>query len=315
MLLQTNPDGKQTHYIYGLGLIGQEDENGYRSYHYDLRGSTVALSNQSGIITDTFQYGTYGELVNHTGTTSTPFLYNGRDGVMTDLNGLYYMRARYYNPEIKRFVNQDVLTGDIFDSQSLNRYGYVKGEPISHTDPFGLKRKCQNYAQLWDEADWWGRIKLVPGMTWYVWEQRYLNARTQYAIQAAQTGLISYEDAQLVFDMSMGYAVFVGASGIRVFKTTSGAGNIGKLETDALKRIGTPAENSGIRAVKGNANDAWKFFRNQVDTSTIKEVKPGVFVGEDANGLTFTYRAVSKSGPPTIDISGVSGLRKIKFID
>ncbi len=137
VLVQTEPDGKQTHYVYGLGLIGQEDENGYRSYHYDLRGSTVALSNQSGIITDTFQYGTYGELLDHTGTTATPFLYNGRDGVMTDLNGLYYMRARYYNPDIRRFVNQDILLGDISKPQSLNRYVYVNGQPVNSIDPFG----------------------------------------------------------------------------------------------------------------------------------------------------------------------------------
>ena len=38
-----------------------------------------------------------------------PFLYNGQFGVTTDGNGLYYMRARYYNVDIKRFINQDVL--------------------------------------------------------------------------------------------------------------------------------------------------------------------------------------------------------------
>ena len=48
------------------------------------------------------------------------------------------MRQRYYNPEIKRFVNQDILTGSIGNSQSLNRYSYVQGNPVSYTDPFGL---------------------------------------------------------------------------------------------------------------------------------------------------------------------------------
>lgn len=57
---------------------------------------------------------------------------------MTDDNGLYYMRARYYNPDIKRFINQDILTGSIGNSASLNRYSYVEGNPVSYTDPFGL---------------------------------------------------------------------------------------------------------------------------------------------------------------------------------
>lgn len=48
------------------------------------------------------------------------------------------MRQRYYNPEIKRFVNQDILTGSIGNSQSLNRYSYVQSNPVSYTDPFGL---------------------------------------------------------------------------------------------------------------------------------------------------------------------------------
>ncbi|MBT2288844.1 hypothetical protein J7E73_06760 [Paenibacillus albidus] len=59
---------------------------------------------------------------------------------MTDENGLYYMRARYYNPDIKRFVNRDVVTGTISSAQTLNRYAYVNGNPISYVDPFGLSR-------------------------------------------------------------------------------------------------------------------------------------------------------------------------------
>ena len=58
--------------------------------------------------------------------------------VMTEANGLLYMRQRYYNPEIKRFINQDILRGDLSNSQSLNRYSYVQGNPVSFTDPFGL---------------------------------------------------------------------------------------------------------------------------------------------------------------------------------
>ena len=48
------------------------------------------------------------------------------------------MRARYYNVNIKRFINQDVVHGSINVSQSLNRYSYVQGNPIKLTDPFGL---------------------------------------------------------------------------------------------------------------------------------------------------------------------------------
>ena len=86
------------------------------------------------------------------------------------------------------------------------------------------------------------------------------------------------------------------------------------LNNTELRNIGNPGNNSGIRHVQGNASDARTFFNNQVNPSTIREVKPGVFVGQNGNGVTFTYRGASKSGPPTIDVNGVDGLRKIKFL-
>ncbi len=97
-------DGTQTYYVYGLGLIGEETNGNYRTYHYNLRGSTVALTDASGAVTQRFQYSAYGLLVDGD-INQTPFLFNGAYGVMTDANGLYYMRAGFYNPEIRHFVN------------------------------------------------------------------------------------------------------------------------------------------------------------------------------------------------------------------
>ncbi len=102
-LVKTDAQGNKTYYIYGLGLIGQEQDGVYLNYHYDRRGSITAISDMTGAVTDRFQYGPYGELVYHGGTTLTPFRFNGRDGVMTDSNGLCYMRARYYNPDTNLF--------------------------------------------------------------------------------------------------------------------------------------------------------------------------------------------------------------------
>ncbi|MET1176132.1 RHS repeat-associated core domain-containing protein [Paenibacillus amylolyticus] len=59
---------------------------------------------------------------------------------MTDANRLYYMRARYYDPKLKRFLNRDVIRGEIQDGQTFNRYAYVNGNPVSYIDPLGLMR-------------------------------------------------------------------------------------------------------------------------------------------------------------------------------
>ncbi|MEN6324628.1 MAG: RHS repeat-associated core domain-containing protein [Syntrophomonas sp.] len=140
-VLQISQGGNEKYFVYGLKLIGSEDSSGNcEIYHYDRRGSTIAISDIYGAITDRYSYGPFGELLNHTGSSTTTFLYNGRDGVITDANGLYYMRARYYNPEIKRFINQDMLLGAIDAGQSLNRYAYVSGQPVSMVDPSGNLR-------------------------------------------------------------------------------------------------------------------------------------------------------------------------------
>ena len=123
--------------IYGNGLICEETGGVYYYHHYNNLGSTTKLTDADGSVVASFTYGTYGELLSGS-TAFTRFLYNGRCGVTTDDNGLYYMRQRYYSSELKRFVNQDVVKGSIGNSQSLNRYSYVQGNPVSYTDPFGL---------------------------------------------------------------------------------------------------------------------------------------------------------------------------------
>jgi RHS repeat-associated protein len=146
-LLEKDASGNViAYYVYGMGLVGMELADGsYYTQHYDLRGSTVALTKltvdnagvKRGEVTDRYAYGSFGEVVARQGTTRNQYLYNGRDGVITDDNGLYYMRARYYSPDMKRFVNEDVVLGGVLNGQSLNRFAYVNGNPISSIDPLG----------------------------------------------------------------------------------------------------------------------------------------------------------------------------------
>ena len=143
-LLIKTENNAVTKYVYGLGLIGEETSGNFKTYHFDYRGSTVAITNASGTVTDTFEYDTYGKLTAHSGSTDTQFLYNGRDGVMTEDNGLIYMRARYYSTALRRFVNADKVHGDISNALTLNRYSYVNGNPAVNVDPLGLSAERGN---------------------------------------------------------------------------------------------------------------------------------------------------------------------------
>ncbi|MBS1912749.1 MAG: hypothetical protein JST22_12245 [Bacteroidetes bacterium] len=130
----------QQSFVYGLGLIGAESDGAFQVFHFDSRGSTIATTDETGAIVDRYAYGTYGAVIASLGSgTAAPFLYNGRDGVMDDGNGLLYMRARNYAPSAARFLQRDYLFGSITAPQTLNRYSYVVGNPISNIDPLGLK--------------------------------------------------------------------------------------------------------------------------------------------------------------------------------
>lgn len=139
-----------TKYVYGRSLIGEEVGGAFKTYHFDCRGSTIAITDESGNITDTFAYDTYGKQISRTGTSAVIFGYNGRDGVVTDANGLIYMRARYYSPDMKRFVNADIVAGQISNAVTLNRFAYANGNPVSFVDPLGLsvERGNSNSSEL-----------------------------------------------------------------------------------------------------------------------------------------------------------------------
>jgi RHS repeat-associated protein len=103
----------QRQYTYGLQLIS---ENQFVSntwtpsfYETDGAGNVRQLTNSTGVVTDTYDYDAFGNKVNSTGTTPNNYLYRGEQ-YDPDL-GMYYLRARYYNPVTGRFLSVDSQAG------------------------------------------------------------------------------------------------------------------------------------------------------------------------------------------------------------
>jgi RHS repeat-associated protein len=97
----------------------------------DAIGSVIGLVNSSGSITTQYTYDPFG-VTTASGAASNTFQYTGREN---DGTGLYYYRARYYNPLIGRFISEDPLG---FRGGGPNFYGYVGNDPINFSDPTGL---------------------------------------------------------------------------------------------------------------------------------------------------------------------------------
>lgn len=126
-------------YVYGAGLAQRITPEGQvATYHFNLQGSTVALTDSGGNVTDAYAYDSFGVLANAEGDCPQPFRYLGRYGIMDDGTGLYHARARYFSPQLGRFITKDPLTGTDSDGQSLNRYVYVLNNPLMRVDPSGM---------------------------------------------------------------------------------------------------------------------------------------------------------------------------------
>jgi RHS repeat-associated protein len=122
-------------YVYdGAGLVAKiTPSNQYYFYHYDGLGSTIAITDSSGQVVNSYCYSPEG-LVGAQETINNPFQYVGRFGVMAEGNGLYYMRARYYDPEVGRFINKD----PIGYAGGINLFTYTGNNPVTGIDPEGL---------------------------------------------------------------------------------------------------------------------------------------------------------------------------------
>ena len=117
------------------GEITSEYRNGVlHDYLVDPLGSTVALVDNTQTITDTFSYSAFGEVLNRTGTTPTPFQYVGSKGYYRDSNTRTYVRARTLNVNLGRWSTQDPIG---FRGGDDNLYRYCENNPIVLSDKTG----------------------------------------------------------------------------------------------------------------------------------------------------------------------------------
>jgi len=123
------------YYIYGRGLLAMVKPTGETyTYHYNGIGSTIAMTDMDKNIVNKYSYTPFGLLANQEQNIPQPFKYAGKHGILYESNGLYYMRARYYDPQTRRFISEDPLGLDA----GVNLYAYAFNNPISYVDPLGL---------------------------------------------------------------------------------------------------------------------------------------------------------------------------------
>jgi RHS repeat-associated protein len=140
IIYEENTAGTATH-IYGpkgrlakRTTISQESNTFY--YHTDHLGSIRLVTDDDKTIVSAVTYHPFGEPCAEEG--SEHYLFNGKEQDATDL---YYYGARYYDPELGRFLTRDTAMGSYRYPQSLNRYSYCRNNPLAYVDPDGRMEK------------------------------------------------------------------------------------------------------------------------------------------------------------------------------
>ena len=169
-------NGVTTRYVYdGLDIIQEKNASGavtanyirtlnidepltriksdgtMRHYVTDALGSVIALTDDTGAVRTTYTYDAFGNVTVSGESSDNPFQYTGREN---DGTGLYYYRARYYSPELQRFISEDPIR---LAGGSPNYYAYVGNNPVNFVDPLGLSAQggwspesdCENKARQW----------------------------------------------------------------------------------------------------------------------------------------------------------------------
>jgi len=95
----------------------------------------IQLTVTYGNIINTYDYDSFGNEKNPDSRDLNPFRYCGE--YFDRETGTYYLRARYYDPVIGRFITEDSYWGEESDPLSLNLYTYGHNNPIRYTDPRG----------------------------------------------------------------------------------------------------------------------------------------------------------------------------------
>ena len=131
------------HYTQGPGIdepLAELRSGTTNFYQADGLGSITSLTNAAGAMANTYTYDSFGNLTASSGSVTNPFQFTARD--FDSETGLYYYRARYFDPSVGSFISEDpewFLGG-------LNAYSYVSANPINLVDPYGLS--ALSYPQM-----------------------------------------------------------------------------------------------------------------------------------------------------------------------
>lgn len=149
---------KITSYVGGAGIVVKETQASSTTittkyYLKDHLGSITGFTGTGGALLEEMSFDAWGQRRNADWTTMPGSFTGTYERGFTnhehyDLFSLIDMNGRVYDPVLGRFLSPDPFVQDLSDLQALNRYSYVKNNPLSYTDPSGYNWFSRHWKKL-----------------------------------------------------------------------------------------------------------------------------------------------------------------------
>ena len=319
ILCDTTASGQITaYYIHGPDLCYRIDvSNNIICYHADAQANIISVTDGGGTNVAQYAYTPYGRSLGSTNLQSqisNPYLFVGSQGVMEELPGLYFMRARYYSAEAGVFLSTDPVK-KIGPKWKPISHVYVKGNPLLQFDPDGRCVIAPTYCAAFTEGYFEGTIDQSKSIV-----ESYVAGRGLEA-----SGLMSKSDAESTVDTveAIDTGVDAGTDIIKIAADPSGhmtAQVAGKLSGKATVNLAlsgffwalhgpiinsTPATANNSRAGRFTTDFAGgKTMSQQISGGTLSAVSYGYGVSV----ATSTKPIATSAGTAPTSVGGSASL-------
>ncbi|GFI05056.1 protein RhsC [Lachnospiraceae bacterium] len=169
----------------GLSHVQTMDDGAYHAYHKDEQGSTAYVTGNGGGVENYYSYDAFGNVLEKKEDIQSRILYTGQQ--YDQETNQYYLRARYYNPLIGRFTQEDIYRGD-----GLNLYAYCGNNPVMYYDPSGYAGKITGTCPAPELAEYEGdKSNAEVGGADIPWSSKEVSEASKQLDEGARTVTVS----------------------------------------------------------------------------------------------------------------------------
>lgn len=278
MVIAAESGGETTDYLYGLERIAALNGKNKIEYAYDGRGSvaaelryTDAWYTLGGALSNAYvtskSYTPFGEQM---GEALSGFGYNGE--YYNANTGMIYLRARFYEPEMNRFSQKDIVRGGITVPNSLNRYTYVQNDPLNLIDPSGESLKS-----AWNSAK-----TAVKSVASQVRNATKKVMKTAYSTAKAATSVVKTAVRSAAVNIAASFATGTLYSPKQTMNNISTAVKNGAMDVRNAINAASGVVSAGVREITDTVNATKEGIKNTLELS--KNI-----IGNDLMGPVSVY--------------------------